>query len=67
MQVSDSIAPGYSRLVVRPMCRRDMLRKARSGQYRHGLADLDSDVQLMLRNCVQYNGPDSSYGQVRNG
>lgn len=48
--VTDAIAPGYSKVIQKPMCVKQM----ENTQYL-SLEDWDRDVQLMFRNCIAYN------------
>ena len=48
--VTDAIAPGYSKVISKPMCTKQM----ETTDYL-SLQDWDRDVQLMFRNCVAYN------------
>ena len=55
--VTDAIAPGYSKLIKRPMSIVTMENKIDNNQY-HDIKDWEKDVRLMFRNCVDYNrGP----------
>eukprot|EP00980_Cylindrotheca_fusiformis_P006296 scaffold1352_cov144-Cylindrotheca_fusiformis.AAC.2 len=52
--VSDSIAPGYSRVITKPMCFSSMGNKIEKNAY-NSLQDWEADVKLMFKNCVDYN------------
>lgn len=55
--VTDAIAPGYSRVIKRPMSIVTMENKIENNQY-HDVKAWEADVRLMFRNCVDYNrGP----------
>ena len=56
--VTDEIAPGYSRVISRPM---DMSRiRAKLADYA-GVADFTADVLLMCDNCMAYNDAKTVY------
>jgi Bromodomain len=48
--VTDAIAPGYSKVIQKPMCVKQM----ENTDY-ITIQDWDRDVQLMFRNCITYN------------
>ena len=48
--VTDAIAPGYSKVITRPMCMKQM----ETTKY-ISLQDFDADVKLMFQNCINYN------------
>jgi hypothetical protein len=50
--VTDAIAPGYSKVIMEPMCIKQM--ESKIGEYR-SLQEWERDVQLMYRNCITYN------------
>ena len=52
--VTDKIAPGYSRVIKKPMCISSMERKVAKNVY-NSLTDWESDVKLMFKNCIDYN------------
>lgn len=55
--VTDAIAPGYSKLIKKPMSIVTMENKIENNQY-HDIKAFEVDVRLMFRNCVDYNrGP----------
>lgn len=55
--VTDAIAPGYSKLIKKPMSIVTMENKIENNQY-HDIKSWEVDVRLMFRNCVDYNrGP----------
>eukprot|EP00531_Pseudo-nitzschia_arenysensis_P000761 CAMPEP_0116156306 /NCGR_PEP_ID=MMETSP0329-20121206/22763_1 /TAXON_ID=697910 /ORGANISM="Pseudo-nitzschia arenysensis, Strain B593" /LENGTH=962 /DNA_ID=CAMNT_0003653383 /DNA_START=90 /DNA_END=2978 /DNA_ORIENTATION=+ len=55
--VTDAIAPGYSKLIKKPMSIVTMENKIDNNQY-HDIKAWEGDVRLMFRNCVDYNrGP----------
>ena len=55
--VTDAIAPGYSKLIKKPMSIVTMENKIENNQY-HNIKEWEADVRLMFRNCVDYNrGP----------
>jgi hypothetical protein len=62
-QVTDDVAPNYSKEIARPIDLKTMLKKLDIGAYR-SLKDLDADMELMFTNCIQYNGLTSAYGSV---
>ena len=55
--VTDAIAPGYSKLIKKPMSIVTMENKIENNQY-YDIKTWEVDVRLMFRNCVDYNrGP----------
>jgi bromodomain-containing protein 7/9 len=52
--VTDNIAPGYSKIIKKPMCISTMENKIDNNAY-NSISDWESDVRLMFRNCVAYN------------
>ena len=59
--VTDAIAPGYSRLIKKPMSIVTMENKIDNNQY-HDIKMWEADVRLMFRNCVDYNrGPSGQW------
>lgn len=71
LQVTDAEAPGYSREIARPMDLATALRRldqpdgvAYKEQGGDLLAGFDADIEVMLANCVQYNGLRSDFGRV---
>ena len=55
--VTDAIAPGYSKLIKKPMSIVTMENKIENNQY-YDIKAWEVDVRLMFRNCVDYNrGP----------
>lgn len=52
--VTDDIAPGYSKVIDKPMCIRNMEEKVAKNAY-GVLSDWEHDVKLMFDNCVRYN------------
>jgi hypothetical protein len=48
--VTDAIAPGYSKVISRPMCMKQM----EATKYT-SLQEFDNDVKLMFQNCITYN------------
>jgi Bromodomain len=52
--VTDKIAPGYSKVIKQPMCIAMMEDKVEKNEYR-GIADWETDVKLMYKNCIDYN------------
>ena len=63
MQVSDSIAPGYSRLIKHPMYLGKIYEKIKAKAY-GDIEDMSDDVTLMFENCIAFNNPTSNYGKV---
>lgn len=53
-QVTDDIAPGYSKVVSQPICLKDISKALVKGQYEGPEAVL-SDLRLMFSNCFAYN------------
>ena len=60
--VTDAIAPGYSKVIKKPMCISTMEGKIENSQY-NAIAEWEMDVKLMFQNCVEYNKGQA--GQVR--
>ncbi len=52
--VTDVIAPGYSKIITKPICLSEIQQKAIDLQYT-SLKDFENDVQLMFSNCIRYN------------
>ena len=52
--VTDAIAPGYSKVISRPMSISTMEEKVQNSQYKD-LNSWESDVKLMFKNCIEYN------------
>ncbi|KAG7355883.1 bromodomain containing protein [Nitzschia inconspicua] len=55
--VTDAIAPGYSKIIKKPMSISTMERKIEHNQYA-SVEDWEADVRLMFKNCVDYNKGD---------
>lgn len=62
-EVTDTIAPGYSHRIKKPMWLNKMQQKIKSNSY-SSLKEFDEDVKLIVRNCKLWNGPDSTYTMV---
>lgn len=59
--VTDAIAPGYSKLITKPMSIVTMENKIENNHY-HDVKTWEVDVRLMFRNCVDYNrGPSGQW------
>ena len=59
--VSDAIAPGYSRVIKKPMCMLTIERKIDQSQYAT-IEEFNKDVQLMFNNCITFNiGQDGTW------
>jgi Bromodomain len=52
--VTDAIAPGYSKVISKPMCIMTMEEKIDSHEYTT-LQEWEADVKLMFQNCITYN------------
>lgn len=52
--VTDAIAPGYSRVITKPMCIGTMEQKVARNEYQ-SISDWEQDVKLMYKNCIDYN------------
>ncbi len=52
--VTDAIAPGYSKVIKKPMSISTMENKIDSNAY-SSIEEWNSDVKLMFKNCVDYN------------
>ena len=59
--VTDAVAPGYSKRIKKPMDLQTI--HAKLPEYPN-FAALDADVRLMFRNCKDFNGAESFFGQV---
>lgn len=57
--VTDQIAPGYCKVIKKPMCIRSIEEKAADMQYRH-LSEFEHDARLIFRNCIKYNNSEES-------
>jgi len=57
--VRESDAPGYHKIVKRPMDLQTVMKRLNVNYYKK-LSDLVGDVSLIFDNCRQYNGVDSS-------
>ena len=56
--VTDAIAPGYSKVISKPMCILTIAQKNNSRTYQ-SLQEFEKDVDLMFQNCIKYNvGPE---------
>ena len=60
--VTDAIAPGYSKVIKKPMSISTMEGKIENSVY-NAIAEWEMDVKLMFQNCVEYNKGQA--GQVR--
>jgi len=58
--VTDLIAPGYSTYISDPMDLSTMQVKVQRGEYT-ALKQLKSDADMMCRNCMVYNSPDTIF------
>lgn len=52
--VTDAIAPGYSKVITKPMSISTMERKVDKNEY-NSVTDWEQDVKLMYKNCIDYN------------
>jgi hypothetical protein len=52
--VTDAIAPGYSKIISKPMCIVMMEQKVAANEY-NSITDWEADVKLMFKNCIDYN------------
>lgn len=59
-EVTDKMAPGYSKKIRRPMYLTLVKEKILKGEYRRA-KDFSADIKLILDNCKSYNGPDSEF------
>jgi hypothetical protein len=59
-EVSDDIAPGYSEEIEHPMHLTLMKKKISRGDYK-SVEEFHKDVNLIVDNCVKYNGDDSDF------
>lgn len=58
--VTDMIAPGYSTYITEPMDLSTMQVKVQRGEYT-ALKQLKADADMMCRNCMVYNSPDTIF------
>ena len=56
--VTDKIAPGYSKVIKKPMCISMMEEKVTKSEY-SSVEDWEQDVKLMFKNCIDYNRGES--------
>lgn len=63
MQVSDEIAPNYSKRIKNKMALSDMKTKIARDEY-PTLAAFGADIELVINNCKSYNAKGSSIVQV---
>ena len=62
--VTDAIAPGYSKVIKKPMSIGTMINKIENNQY-HDIKTWEQDVRLMFKNCVDYNrGPAGEWFRI---
>ncbi|GKY91134.1 hypothetical protein MPSEU_000086200 [Mayamaea pseudoterrestris] len=55
--VTDAIAPGYSKIISKPISLTQMEAKVKKNKY-SSIEEWDKDVRLLFKNCVDYNrGP----------
>ena len=60
--VDDAVAPGYSQIIARPMCFRDVEARLEEGAYDDaGANGVLADVELIAANATEYNGVDSDF------
>lgn len=52
--VTDAIAPGYSKIISKPMSMVTMEQKVANNAY-NSITDWETDVKLMFKNCIDYN------------
>ena len=62
-QITEEIAPGYSKIIRRPMCLKKIEENIKIKKYKTPQAFVD-DVILMFNNCRLYNGPESEYTET---
>ena len=60
--VTDAIAPGYRKVIKKPMCISTMEGKIERSDY-NAIAEWEADTKLMFQNCQEYNK--GKAGQVR--
>ncbi|KAH1011050.1 hypothetical protein HUJ04_000494 [Dendroctonus ponderosae] len=58
--VTDAIAPGYSKIISKPMDFSTMRQKVEDGQY-NNLKEFTDDFHLMCENAMKYNHADTVY------
>jgi hypothetical protein len=64
IKVTDDIAPSYSQIIKNPMDFSTIQSKLANFIYRD-LTELDADVNLIVSNCLSYNGPVGYFSEVR--
>ena len=64
VQVTDSIAPGYSSIITSPMDLSTVRKKITKGRY-SCLEDMDKDIKLIRSNCLKFNKLDPYMSEVR--
>jgi hypothetical protein len=52
--VTDAIAPGYSKVITKPMCIVTMEQRVARNEY-ISISNWEQDVKLMYKNCIDYN------------
>lgn len=52
--VTDAIAPGYSKIISKPMSIVTMERKVKNNEYSN-ISEWETDVKLVFKNCIDYN------------
>jgi hypothetical protein len=62
-QVTDDIAPDYSKIISQPMWLKQVQKKINHDEYTT-LAEFDKDIKLIFNNCITYNYENSDFGQV---
>jgi hypothetical protein len=69
-EVTDSMAPGYSTIILSPMCWSVMAKKLEEGGYygpdKDGRQGFASDAALVYNNCLKYNKKGSNIWAIAN-
>lgn len=63
VQVTDEMAPGYTKLIKEPMDLSKIYNRLVHHKYKN-FESFESDLKLMFTNCCTFNGKDSIYSQV---
>jgi hypothetical protein len=61
--VTDAIAPLYSKIITSPMAFATMEKKVATSEYKC-FAAFEYDVNLILRNCMHYNGNSTIFYKI---
>ncbi|KAJ3115129.1 hypothetical protein HDU96_001141 [Phlyctochytrium bullatum] len=59
--VDDSIAPGYSTIILTPMDLSTVQRRLDKGRFKNDFSLFSNDIHLIFANCLKYNGEYSPF------